>query len=80
MNFLVMPLFFLSGSLFPLKDLPLPLSILASMDPLTYGIDALRNLFGNMGHFSLSLDITVLSGATLLFLSLGSYFFKKIQI
>lgn len=80
MNFLVMPLFFLSGSLFPLKDLPLPLSILASLDPLTYGIDALRNLLGNIGHYSLSLDVGVLFTATLLFLTLGSYYFKKIQI
>lgn len=80
MNFLVMPLFFLSGSLFPLRGLPEALSILASIDPLTYGIDALRHLLSNQGQYSLSLDIGFLSVATIIFLYLGSYFFKKIQI
>ena len=42
MNFLVMPIFFLSGALFPLNGLPKALNILASVDPLTYGVDGLR--------------------------------------
>src|SRR5271163_2498581 len=42
MNFLVMPIFFLSGALFPLTNLPKALEIIASLDPLTYGVDGLR--------------------------------------
>ncbi len=80
MNFLVMPLFFLSGALFPLKDLPSALAIIARLDPLSYGIDALRALFINGGHYGLGIDFLVLGSVTLLFLWLGSYFFKKIQI
>jgi len=80
MNFLVMPLFFLSGSLFPLQGLPTALSIIARIDPLSYGIDALRDLLIGVGHYGLRLDVVVLGAVTLLFLSLGSYFFKKIQI
>lgn len=79
-NFLVMPLFFLSGALFPLQGLPKVLSIIARMDPLSYGIDALRALFINAGHYGLGLDVVVLGAVTLLFLGLGSYFFKKIQV
>jgi len=80
MNFLVMPLFFLSGSLFPLQGLPPALAIIARLDPLSYGIDALRALFINMGHYGLGIDVIVLGSITLLFLLLGSYFFEKIKI
>src|ERR1035438_9868586 len=39
MNFLVMPIFFLSGALFPLTGLPKALALATSLDPLSYGID-----------------------------------------
>lgn len=79
-NFLIMPLFFLSGALFPLQGLPTALSIIARLDPLSYGIDAMRVLLINSGHYGMGTDLIVLSAVTLLFLGLGSYFFKKIQI
>lgn len=80
MNFLVMPLFFLSGALFPLSGLPKFLTVITYIDPLSYGIDAFRILLVNLGHFGLALDITVLSLVTLVFLAIGSYLFSKIQI
>jgi len=79
-NFLVMPLFFLSGAIFPLQGLPKIIGIIASLDPLAYGIDAFRSLLINVSTFGLGTDIIVLSVVTLIFLSLGSYFFSKIQI
>ncbi|MGH8899467.1 MAG: ABC transporter permease [Egibacteraceae bacterium] len=42
MNFLVMPMFFLSGAMFPLSGLPRWLTALALLNPLTYAVDALR--------------------------------------
>lgn len=80
MNFLVMPMFFLSSSLFPLTNVPGFLKILSSVDPLTYGVDGLRALLTNTAHFGLPLDLTVLTILAFAFLSLGSYFFSKIQI
>lgn len=80
MNFLVMPLFFLSGALFPLEGLPKTLSIIAKLDPLSYGVDAFRSLLINSSHYGLGLDLIVLTIITAIFLWLGSYFFKKIQI
>jgi len=80
MNFLVMPLFFLSGSLFPLQGLPTALAIIAKLDPLSYGIDALRALLINMGHYGLGIDVLVLCSITAVFIFLGGYFFKKIQV
>ena len=43
MNFLMMPMFFLAGALFPLGgNLPAWLSVLTRFDPASYGIDGLR--------------------------------------
>lgn len=50
MNFILMPMFFLSGAMFPLKGLPTWLGYLTKLDPLTYGVDALRNLFAGINH------------------------------
>jgi len=80
MNFLVMPLFFLSGSLFPLKDLPRGLVIAATIDPLTYGVDAMRNTLLGVGHFTMFFDFSVLAIITAVVVSLGAYLFSKIQI
>jgi ABC-2 type transport system permease protein len=44
MNFLVMPMFFLSGALFPLRDVPGWLAVLTHIDPVTYGVDPLRRV------------------------------------
>ena len=44
MNFLMMPLFFLSGALFPLKGLPAWMDFLTHLDPVAYGIDPIRKV------------------------------------
>jgi ABC-2 type transport system permease protein len=80
MNFLVMPLFFLSGALFPLNNLPWIISFISSLNPLSYGVDGLRATLINTSHFGLTIDLLVLSGVSILFLSIGSYLFSKIQV
>jgi ABC-2 type transport system permease protein len=80
MNFLVMPLFFLSGALFPLNNLPGFLTVLTRINPLTYGVDALRATLINSAHFPLSLDISILAILSIIVLSLGAYFFSKIEV
>jgi len=80
MNFLIMPIFFLSGALFPLKGLPSVMEVIAKMDPLTYGVDGLRGTLIGVLNFSLSLDFTVLIIVTVVFLLIGSYLFSKIQV
>jgi ABC-2 type transport system permease protein len=44
MNFIVMPMYFLSGAMFPVKSAPVWMKTLMTLDPLTYGVDALRNV------------------------------------
>jgi ABC-2 type transport system permease protein len=80
MNFLVMPLFFLSGSLFPLQGAPKVLDIIARFDPLTYGVDALRGTLSGGAHIGIMYDFFALGGAALLFLIIGSYLFSKIEV
>jgi ABC-2 type transport system permease protein len=80
MNFLVMPIFFLSGALFPLTNLPKLLSLITRVDPLSYGIDGLRGVLIGNSHFGLMTDITILCVVALVLASVGSYFFSKIQL
>jgi ABC-2 type transport system permease protein len=80
MNFLVMPIFFLSGALFPLTNIPSALAVATSLDPLTYGMDGLRGAFIGVSHFGLMTDAAVLAVVAGLFLGLGAYAFSKIQI
>jgi ABC-2 type transport system permease protein len=80
MNFLVMPIFFLSGALFPLTNLPKALEITASLDPLTYGVDGLRGALIGLGHFSAALDMAVLSVIAAILVSAGAYLFSRIQL
>lgn len=80
MNFLMMPVFFLSGALFPLANLPMGLSVLTRLDPLSYGIDGLRNALISEVYFGLTLDVLVLSVTAVLFLSLSTYCFSRIEV
>lgn len=80
MNFLVMPIFFLSGSIFPLQGLPDFLTVITRVNPLTYGIDGLRNSLVSVAHLGLSTDLVVLTILTTVVVSLGSYLFSRIQI
>ena len=80
-NFLIMPLFFLSGALFPLGDnIPAPLRIITKINPLSYGIDGLRETLINMHHFGIATDLIVLGSITTFIMVIGSYLFSKIQL
>ncbi len=82
LNFIVQPMFFLSGALFPLQGLPIELSVISRIDPLTYGVDGLRVLLSDIGYHDLGLgrDIVVLAVTAALLSWIGSYFFEKIQV
>jgi ABC-2 type transport system permease protein len=80
MNFLVMPIFFLSGALFPLTNLPKVLDMVTRFDPLSYGVDGLRTSLIGLSHFGAVMDLSILCLVAMLFLGLGSYLFSKIQL
>ena len=79
-NFLVMPTFFLSGALFPLQGVPKLLDMVATIDPLSYGVDGLRYSFlFSSTTFGMATDLTVLIVLTIALLGAGSYLFERIQ-
>ena len=80
MNFLVMPIFFLSGALFPLTSLPLALTVATRLDPLTYGIDGLRGALIGTAALGFGLDMGVMLIVASLFLALGAWSFSRIQV
>ena len=80
MNFLLMPLFFLSGALFPLTGVPKVLSVIARFNPLTYGVDGLRASLLGVTQFSLANDFIILTSVTAVILAIGNRFFSKMQI
>jgi len=80
MNFLVMPIFFLSGALFPLAGLPAALAVATRLDPLSYGIDGLRGALIGSAYVGVALDLLVLGVLATAFVILGAWAFSKIQV
>jgi len=80
MNFIVMPTFFLSGALFPLTNVPRALELVATADPLSYGVDGLRSTLTGLSHFGVATDLAVLTVLTLALVMAGSYLFSRIEL
>ena len=80
MNFLVMPIFFLSGALFPLSNVPRVLGAVAAADPLSYGVDGLRSALTGTAFFGPAVDFAVLAALSVALLALGSYCFSRIEL
>ena len=80
MNFLVLPIYFLSGALFPLKDAHNVLKYITRADPLAYGIDGMRSVLGAPNAaFDARLDFVVLATVGVAFLIFGAWRFNKIE-
>jgi ABC-2 type transport system permease protein len=80
MNFLVMPMFFLSGALFPLDGLPKVLAAATMIDPLSYGIDGMRSVLLERSHYGAMIDFEVLAVVAMVFIVIGAWRFSKIEI
>ncbi|MEO0114761.1 MAG: ABC transporter permease [candidate division WOR-3 bacterium] len=77
MNFVIMPMWFLSGSMFPPTGLPKWLNILVRANPLTYGVDLIRGLILRLSYYSVwfSLGYLVVFAIAITFLAV--YFFNR---
>ena len=81
MNFLVLPIFFLSGALYPLHNLPKVLAVVTRVDPLSYGVDGLRGvLTGRLMVFGTGTDLLALACIAVVLLIFGAWRFSKIEI
>lgn len=79
-NFFVVPLFFLSGSMFPLNNIPGVMKIIASINPLSYAVDAMRATLINQSHFGLTTDFIVMSITLIVMFGFSVYKFKRIEV
>lgn len=79
-NFVIQPLFYLSGALFPIVGLPRALELVTRINPLSYGIDAMRYALGGASAFSPWLSLSVLVGVIIVVLIVGIYQFSKIEL
>jgi ABC-2 type transport system permease protein len=79
-NLIVMPMFFLSGALYPLSRLPKVLSVITHINPLSYGVDGLRGTLIGLWHFSYFMDISLLGCVAAIFLVSGAYLFSRVEI
>lgn len=77
MSFLVMPMFLLSGAFFPLENVPTWLRIISHIDPLMYGVDALRGVMLGTSIWPVYLNILVLIGFSAVFISLATWLFNR---
>lgn len=77
MNFILMPMFFFSGALFPVHKVPVFLRWLVMANPMTYCVDALRYALLGMHEFNLLLDAGIICGFMLLVWQLATFNFER---
>lgn len=83
MNFIVMPMFFLSGAMYPVHRLPNVLKSLAKVNPLSYGIDGMKNiifpkdLYAGISDFSITFDVIVITVLSVVLMMMSTYVFRR---
>jgi len=75
-NFILFPLLFLSGAIYPVTNFPTVVTYLTYANPLTYGIDGLRAVLVGRSMFPAALDLAVIAGFAIAFVLLGAYAFE----
>lgn len=66
-NTILLPMFFLSGAIYPLDNVPAWLRLLAYIDPVAYGVDLMRGSLSGQYVFPVPLSLLVLLGFLLAF-------------
>jgi ABC-2 type transport system permease protein len=79
-SFLVFPLFFLSGALFPISNLPGWLAPFILVNPVTYAVDGIRGVLLGFSQFSLLMDFGVVCLFAVVMVLIGTYAFKKMKL
>jgi len=83
MNFLVMPMFFLSGAMYPVSSMPPVLRHLTHINPLSYGIDAFKHVLLNnvsppLGpEFPLAVDLAIVAAVAAVMIVLAALSFRR---
>lgn len=76
-NFVALPLFFLSGSMYPLEHVPGWLAPVVAINPVTYAVDAMRQIaVGTDGH-ALALDLGILTAFAVATAAVATSLFRR---
>ena len=78
-SFLVFPLFFLSGALFPISNLPSWLRVFTILNPVTYAVDGMRGAMLGTSAFPLIVDFGVLFAFSAVMILIGSIAFSRMR-
>lgn len=79
-SFVIFPLFFLSGALFPIDNLPVWLSSLVFFNPMTYAVDGIRGIIVGISQFNPVFDFMILCAFSSVMIVVGSFAFKKMKV
>jgi len=79
-SFLIFPLFFLSGALFPITNLPAWLAPFIFVNPVTYAVDGIRGVLLGISRFPLLFDFALVCLFAFIMILIGTYAFKKMKI
>jgi ABC-2 type transport system permease protein len=79
-GFLVWPLFFFSGALFPITNLPAWLKTITYVNPITYAVDGLRGATLGLNNFPLLVDFGILTFFAAVMISIGTYTFNRMKV
>jgi len=79
-SFVVYPMFLLSGALFPIENLPLWLEPLVLIDPLTYGVDALRGVMIGTSRFPYLIDLGAITAFAIAMIAIGTKAFGRMKV
>lgn len=80
MNFIVFPIFGLSGAFFPISSLPPWIAPITLIDPLTYGVEGIRYGLTGISQINPVISVAVLCGFTIATTVAGAYMFRKINV
>jgi ABC-2 type transport system permease protein len=78
-SFLIFPLFFLSGALFPMTNLPSWLRVFTTLNPVTYAVDGMRGVMLGMSAFPVMMDFGVLLAFSTVMIGIGSVAFSRMK-
>lgn len=78
-QFVIFPLFFLSGAIYPIASLPDPVRLVALLNPLTYGVDGLRASLIGASSYPLAADLGALVASSAITVAVGTYLFERVE-
>ena len=78
-QFVIFPLFFLSGAIYPVGSLPEPVQLLALANPLTYGVDGLRAVLVGTSSYPVAVDLGALVLSSVVMVGIGTYLFERVE-